>query len=173
MLRKNWLWISLILVLLLLNMAYMIFRLQDESYTTYRKSSHKPLPVMNKKIIHTDQAPAPIGPYSQAVLLDSTLYISGQVAINPATQQVEATTVAEEAHQVMKNLEAVLRAAGLGFGDVAKTTIFLTDMNDFPVVNEIYGSYFSGDFPARETVQVSALPKNVHVEISMIAGNSK
>jgi 2-iminobutanoate/2-iminopropanoate deaminase len=125
---------------------------------------------MTKTIIRTDQAPAPIGPYNQAVGYGDILYLSGQICIDPATGQLNNATLAAETHQVMKNLEAVLRAAGRDFSQVLKTTIFLTDMNQFATVNEVYGSYFSGDYPARETVQVSALPKFVNVEISMIAG---
>jgi 2-iminobutanoate/2-iminopropanoate deaminase len=124
---------------------------------------------MNKKIIETKSAPAPIGPYSQAVLAGNMLFISGQVAINPATGNVDATSVHEETTQVMKNLQAILAEAGLTFSNVVKTTIFLTDMSLFTTVNEIYGSHFSADAPARETVAVKGLPKNVNVEISMIA----
>ena len=125
---------------------------------------------MTKTIIRTDQAPAPIGPYNQAVGYGDILYLSGQICIDPATGQLNNATLAAETHQVTKNLEAVLRAAGRDFSQVLKTTIFLTDMNQFATVNEVYGSYFSGDYPARETVQVSALPRFVNVEISMIAG---
>lgn len=129
---------------------------------------------MEKKIITTKQAPEPIGPYNQAIFASNTLYISGQVCIDPATGQLKNKDIQEETHQVMQNLKAILSEAGMSFGNVVKTTIFLTDMNQFSEVNEIYGKYFSGDggssvFPARETVQVSALPKFVNVEISMIA----
>lgn len=124
---------------------------------------------MSKSIIHTNNAPAPIGPYSQAVKANGFLFISGQVAFNPATNQIEATTVAEEAEQVMKNLEALLTEAGMAFSNVVKTTIFLSDMSHFQTVNEVYGKYFTADFPARETVAVKGLPRNVNVEISMIA----
>ncbi len=124
---------------------------------------------MSKTIIKTDLAPAPIGPYNQAVKSGNFLFISGQVAINPATNNIEVTTIEEEAEQVMKNLNAILTAAGMEFNQVVKTTIFLSDMNLFSTVNEIYGKYFTGDFPARETVAVKGLPKNVNVEISMIA----
>lgn len=124
---------------------------------------------MSKSIINTSQAPAPIGPYSQAVLAGNLLYVSGQVAINPATNAIEATNPAEEAEQVMKNLQAILSEAGLGFENVVKTTIFLTDMALFTTVNEVYGKYFEGNFPARETVAVKGLPRNVNVEISVIA----
>jgi len=127
---------------------------------------------MSKTIIKTDLAPAPIGPYNQAVKSGNLLFISGQVAINPATNNIEATTIEEEAEQVMKNLNAILTAAGMEFNQVVKTTIFLSDMNLFSTVNEIYGKYFTGDFPARETVAVKGLPKNVNVEISMIAVQS-
>ena len=124
---------------------------------------------MEKKIINTPNAPDPIGPYSQAVQVGSLLFISGQVAINPANGNVEATDVIGEAHQVMHNLKAILSEAGYDFGNVVKTTIFLTDMSLFTTVNEVYGKYFNGNFPARETVAVRGLPKNVNVEISMIA----
>ncbi|MGZ3839673.1 MAG: RidA family protein [Flavisolibacter sp.] len=124
---------------------------------------------MEKKIINTKNAPAPIGPYNQAILVNDTLYISGQVCIDPANGQLKNRDIQDETHQVMQNLKAILQEAGLGFNHVVKTTIFITDMNRFSEINEIYGKYFSGDFPARETVQVSALPKLVNVEISMIA----
>jgi len=122
-----------------------------------------------KKIITTASAPAPIGPYSQAVLVNNTLYISGQIALIPGTGNLETINMVKETNQVMHNLMNILKEAGMDFSNVVKTTIFLTDMSDFATVNEVYGSYFSSDFPARETVQVSALPRNVHVEISMIA----
>ncbi len=124
---------------------------------------------MEKRIIITSEAPEPIGPYNQAVFAGNLLFISGQVAINPKTGIVEAKDIFEETHQVMHNLRAVLHASGLDFKHVVKTTIFLTDMVHFPSVNEVYGKYFNGDFPARETVAVRGLPKNVNVEISMIA----
>ena len=124
---------------------------------------------MEKKIINTPTAPAPIGPYNQAVMVAGTLYISGQVCIDPATGNLKNKDVQEETHQVMHNLKSILDAAGLTFNNVVKTTIFITDMNRFSEINEVYGKYFEGDFPARETVQVSALPKFVNVEISMIA----
>lgn len=122
-----------------------------------------------KKAIFTTDAPAPIGPYNQAILSGNTLYVSGQIAINPANGQLVNGSVEEEARQVMANLKAVLAKAGFGFEDVVKSTIFLTDMALFPLVNEIYGSFFSGEFPARETVAVAGLPKSVNVEISVIA----
>lgn len=122
-----------------------------------------------KQILQTEKAPAPIGPYSQAVKAGDFLFISGQVAIDPATNEVIKGSVAGETHQVMKNLEAILIEAELTFQHIVKTTIFLTDMNLFTEVNTVYGSYFNGDFPARETVAVKGLPKNVNVEISMIA----
>lgn len=127
---------------------------------------------MNKQIINTTDAPAPIGPYSQAVLAGDTLYISGQICIDPRTGELKNKDVQEETHQAMQNLKAILRQAGMDFANVVKTTIFITDMHRFTEINEVYGKYFSGDqsgFPARETVQVSALPKFVNVEISMIA----
>ena len=127
---------------------------------------------MEKRIVNTPDAPAPIGPYNQAIEAGNMLFISGQVAINPKNGNIEATDIYEETHQVMHNLRAILHAAGLDFKNVVKTTIFLVDMNQFPSVNDVYAKYFNGDFPARETVAVRGLPKNVNVEISMIAVNS-
>jgi 2-iminobutanoate/2-iminopropanoate deaminase len=124
---------------------------------------------MSKLIINTSGAPAPIGPYSQAVRAGNMVFISGQVAIDPQTGNVDVKTVSEEAELVMKNLDAILKEAGIGFGNVVKTTIFLTDMDLFSTVNEVYAKNFSGDYPARETVAVKGLPKGVNVEISMIA----
>jgi 2-iminobutanoate/2-iminopropanoate deaminase len=124
---------------------------------------------MAKKIIQTNNAPAPIGPYNQAVQAGNLLFISGQVALKPGTGELANADIIEETHMVMQNLKAVLTEAGATFDNVVKTTIFLSDMNLFGQVNEIYGKYFSGDFPARETVAVKGLPKNVNVEISMIA----
>ena len=123
-----------------------------------------------KKIIFTENAPAPIGPYNQAVLKGNTLYTSGQIAINPKTGELVTANIEEEAQQVMQNMKAVLEAAGMTFENVVKTTIFIMNMNDFGSINTIYGSYFNEKTaPARETVQVACLPKNVNVEISMIA----
>ncbi|HWW43355.1 MULTISPECIES: RidA family protein [Pedobacter] len=122
-----------------------------------------------KQIIQTNDAPAPIGPYSQAVLANGFLYVSGQIAINPATGELNQSSLAEETQQVMRNLHAVLLEAGFGFEHILKTTIFLSDMSLFNEVNEIYGSYFLKDFPARETVAVKGLPKGVNVEISVVA----
>ena len=124
---------------------------------------------MDKRIIKTTSSPAPIGPYNQAVLAGDTLYISGQICIDPVTGKLKKKDVQEETHQVMQNLKAILAAANMGFNHVVKTTIFITDMQQFGEINEVYGKYFEGDFPARETVQVAALPKSVNVEISMIA----
>ncbi|WP_462249026.1 RidA family protein [Ferruginibacter sp.] len=124
---------------------------------------------MTKQIINTDNAPAPIGPYNQAVFAGNLLFISGQVALKPVTGELANADIIEETHQVMQNLKAILTEALMDFSNVVKTTIFLSDMNLFGQVNEIYGKYFSGDFPARETVAVKGLPKNVNVEISMIA----
>jgi 2-iminobutanoate/2-iminopropanoate deaminase len=122
-----------------------------------------------KQIIQTEKAPAPIGPYSQAVKAGGFLFVSGQVAIDPATNDLIKGSVKEEAHRVMKNIESILKDANLTFQHIVKTTIFLSDMNLFAEVNEVYGSYFSGDFPARETVAVKGLPKAVNVEISVTA----
>ncbi|MEP6749622.1 MAG: Rid family detoxifying hydrolase [Bacteroidota bacterium] len=125
---------------------------------------------MEKKVIITSSAPAPIGPYNQAIQFGNLLFISGQVAINPVTSNIEATDIIGETHQVMHNLKAILAEAGMDFNHILKTTIFLSDMSLFATVNDVYGKYFSGAFPARETVAVKGLPKNVNVEISMIAG---
>lgn len=124
---------------------------------------------MEKKIINTKAAPAPIGPYNQAVVINGTMYISGQICIDPQTGNLKNRDIQDETHQVMQNLKSILAEAGMSFTNVIKATIFITDMNQFSEINEIYGKYFTGDFPARETVQVSALPKFVNVEISMIA----
>ena len=124
---------------------------------------------MAKRIIHTNGAPAPIGPYSQAVEVNGMLYISGQIALDPADGGMQTGDVQTETHRVMKNLKAILEAAGMDFGHVVKTTIFLKDMSLFGEVNEVYGSYLAGDPPARETVAVKGLPKDVNVEISVIA----
>lgn len=124
---------------------------------------------MNKTIINTPDAPAPIGPYNQAVLAGNTLYVSGQIAIDPPTGNMILDNIDDETHQVMKNLGNILQAAGFEFGNVVKCTIFVNDMNNFARVNEAYGSYFDQDPPARETVEVSGLPKGVNVEISCIA----
>ena len=123
-----------------------------------------------KKIIFTDKAPAPIGPYNQAVLIGNTLYTSGQIALDPSTMELVLESIEIETTQVMKNMKAVLDAADMDFSNVVKSTIFISDMNDFVRINAIYGSYFTEEFaPARETVQVAKLPRNVNVEISMIA----
>jgi 2-iminobutanoate/2-iminopropanoate deaminase len=125
---------------------------------------------MSKQFIRTDEAPLPIGPYHQAIQTDQLVFISGQIAIDPATGQLVGNNIQEETHQVMKNLKAILAGSGLTFSHVVKTSIFVTDLGHFGTVNEVYGQYFEGeDYPARETVQVSALPKGVQVEISMIA----
>ena len=123
-----------------------------------------------KKIINTTGAPAPIGPYSQAVQYGNTLYLSGQIAIDPASGELMLDSIHAETHQVMKNISALLAEAGAEFSQVIKTGIFLKSMDDFPLVNEVYGSYFESDFPARETVAVRTLPKDVNIEISMIVG---
>jgi len=123
-----------------------------------------------KKIIFTDKAPAPIGPYSQAVLAGDTLYTSGQIPLDPATGELVGGSIEAETKQVMENLKAVLQAASMDFSNVVKTSIFIMNMDDFAAINTIYGSYINEETaPARETVQVARLPKNVNVEISMIA----
>ncbi|MFM9987654.1 RidA family protein [Flavobacterium sp.] len=123
-----------------------------------------------KKIIFTDKAPAPIGPYNQAILSGNTLYTSGQIAINPTTGDLVLDNIEVETEQVMQNLKAVLEAANMTFDNVIKTTIFIMNMGDFTRINAVYGKHFTEETaPARETVQVSCLPKNVNIEISMIA----
>ena len=124
---------------------------------------------MSKRVIYTENAPEPIGPYSQAILVDNTLYVSGQIAIDPFIGDVVRNGVEGEAIQVMKNLESILRATNMDFSNVVKCSIFLKDMQDFPKVNAVYGKYCSENAPARETVEVSCFPKNVLVEISCIA----
>jgi 2-iminobutanoate/2-iminopropanoate deaminase len=122
-----------------------------------------------KKVINTNNAPAPIGPYSQAIATGGFVFVSGQIPIDPSTGVLVSENVKAETRQVMENIKAVLAEASLGFDHIVKTTIFLTDMQSFAQVNEVYGTYFTSQFPARETVQVSALPKNANVEISVIA----
>ena len=123
-----------------------------------------------KTIIFTDKAPAPIGPYNQAVLIGNTLYTSGQIALHPTTGELITSDIETETRQVMENMKAVLNATGMDFEDVVKTTIFIMNMDDFARINSVYGSYLNEQTaPARETVQVARLPKNVNVEISMIA----
>ncbi len=127
---------------------------------------------MSKQIINSSNAPAAIGPYNQAVKAAGLIFISGQIPINPATNELVTSGVKDEAHQVMKNLSAILSEAKITFDHAIKTTIFLSGMDLFAEVNEIYASYFTGDYPARETVAVKGLPKGVNVEISMIAVES-
>jgi len=122
-----------------------------------------------KKIIYSKSAPAPIGPYSQAVLAGNTLYASGQIAINPATGKLDISTIEDETEQVMQNIKAVLIEANMTFENIVKCSIFLSSMDSFLQVNEVYGKYFPTNPPARETVEVSCLPKRVNVEISFIA----
>ena len=122
-----------------------------------------------KEIINTNNAPAPIGPYNQAIKAGGTLYISGQIALSPNTNELISGSIADEAKQVLENLGAILKEAGYSFTDVVKTTIFLTDMANFSTVNEVYATYFTENAPARETVAVKGLPKGVNVEISLIA----
>jgi 2-iminobutanoate/2-iminopropanoate deaminase len=124
---------------------------------------------MEKHIVTTPQAPTPIGPYSQGVLKNRLLFISGQIPIDPKTGQVLAPDIEAETKQVMENLKAILLQAGMNFGHVMKTTIYLKDMRLFSKVNEVYGIYFESNFPARETVEVSGLPRDVSIQISVIA----
>ncbi|MEZ2337118.1 RidA family protein [Mucilaginibacter sp. RCC_168] len=120
-------------------------------------------------IINTNNAPAPIGPYSQATVAGNFVFVSGQIPLNPVTGELVTTGITDEAVMVMENIKAILTEAGIGFENIVKTSIFLTDLGNFGQVNEVYGKYFTANFPARETVQVSALPKGVNVEISVIA----
>lgn len=122
-----------------------------------------------KKIITCKNAPSPIGPYSQAVMVGNTLYTSGQIAINPETNELKIETIELETKLVMENLKGLLNEVGMDFTNVIKCSIFISDMNNFSRINEVYGTYFTSDFPARETVEVACLPKNVNVEISAIA----
>jgi len=122
-----------------------------------------------KQEINTPKAPAPIGPYSQGILSGNTLYMSGQIALNPETGELITENIEEETHQVMRNIQAVLIQAGITMDNIVKCSIFISDMNNFSEINQVYGSYFTGIAPARETVEVSRLPKDVNVEISVIA----
>ena len=124
---------------------------------------------MSKQVVKTINAPAPIGPYNQAIKANGFVFLSGQVAFDPATGALVQDNIAAETHQVMKNIEAVLKEGKLSFEHIVKTTIFLSDMALFAEVNEVYGTYFNGDYPARETVAVKGLPRGVNVEISMTA----
>lgn len=124
---------------------------------------------MEKKIITSKNAPEPIGPYSHGVLMGNVLYTSGQVAKDAASGQMVQGDIKSETHKVMQNLQAILEEAGMNFSHVLKTTIYCTDLGNFAAINEVYGSYFSGNYPARETVQVAKLPLNANVEISVVA----
>jgi 2-iminobutanoate/2-iminopropanoate deaminase len=126
---------------------------------------------MSKEIITTNNAPAPIGPYNQAIKTGNLLFVSGQVALKPGTNDMANADIIEETHQVLQNLKAILQEAGMNFSNIVKTTIFLSDMDLFGQVNEIYAKYFDGNFPARETVAVKGLPKNANVEISVVAAD--
>ena len=122
-----------------------------------------------KIVINTLSAPSPIGPYSQAIIAGNFVFVSGQIAINPFNGELVLGDITAETKQVMDNIRSILKEAGVGFNNIVKTSIFLTDMQSFGQVNEVYGTYFNSEFPARETIQVSALPKNVNVEISVTA----
>jgi len=124
---------------------------------------------MSKQIIQTDKVPAPIGPYSQAVIANGFLFASGQIAFDPTTEELVMDSIQSETKQVMENIKAILEEAKIGFENIVKTSIFLSDMQLFAQVNEVYGSYFTSNFPARETVAVKTLPRNVNVEISITA----
>lgn len=125
---------------------------------------------MEKKIIRTDNAPAPIGPYNQAVQFGNMLFVSGQIALDPKDGSLFVGDIAQETEIVMNNIKAILTEAGMDFSNIIKTSIFLMDMGKFAIVNEVYARYFTDNFPARETVQVAGLPKGVQVEISVVAG---
>lgn len=122
-----------------------------------------------KKVIKTNQAPAPIGPYNQAIVANGMLYVSGQIPADPATGNLIESGIQDETHQVMKNIKAILDEAGSSFEQVVKTSIFISDMDNFSKINEVYGQYFTDNYPARETVEVARLPKDVNVEISVLA----
>ena len=124
---------------------------------------------MSKEIIQSNKVPAPIGPYSQAVIANGFLFASGQIAFNPANGELVLTEIQSETRQVMENIKAILDEAKLNFAHIVKTTIFLSDMQLFAQVNEVYGSYFTSQFPARETVAVKTLPRNVNIEVSITA----
>jgi 2-iminobutanoate/2-iminopropanoate deaminase len=124
---------------------------------------------MSKSVVYSDQAPEPIGPYSQAISAGNMLFVSGQIAIQKSSGKIITSSIEDETSQVMSNLGSVLKAAGMDFGNIVKCSIFLKDMNNFPLVNEVYGQFFKTNPPARETVEVSRLPKDVNVEISCIA----
>tara|TARA_Y100001947_G_scaffold89501_1_gene76246 strand:+ start:55 stop:522 length:468 start_codon:yes stop_codon:yes gene_type:complete len=152
--KKSLLPVSLVILLIAL------------AYNTFNNKNKTDM----KRIINTSNAPKPIGPYNQAVISGDLMFISGQVAFDPNTDELVLDDIQSETKQVMENLKSILEEADLSFNNVVKTTIFLSDMNDFQQVNEVYGSYFSNNqAPARETVEVSRLPKDVNVEISMIA----
>jgi 2-iminobutanoate/2-iminopropanoate deaminase len=138
-------------------------------YKTFTKAFIFKIYILMKTIINTTDAPAPIGPYSQAVAAGGFLFVSGQVAINPANGELVLNDIKTETTLVMENIKAILTTAGIDFSNIVKTTIFLKDMASFTQVNEVYGSYFTDNFPARETVAVAGLPKNVNVEISVTA----
>ncbi|MDP9048032.1 MAG: RidA family protein [Bacteroidota bacterium] len=122
-----------------------------------------------KKVINTSSAPAPIGPYSQAIIAGGFVFVSGQIAINPSNGELVTSDIKSETKQVMENIKSILIEADIDFGNIVKTSIFLKDMQHFAAVNEVYGTYFKDQFPARETIQVAGLPKNVNVEISVTA----
>ena len=132
-------------------------------------SNPKPKELVMKEAVHTDDAPKAVGPYSQAVKLDGTLYCSGQIPIDPETGELITSSIEEQTHRVLKNLQAVVEAGGSNFDEIIKTTIFLKDLNDFQAVNAVYSSYFKEPFPARACVQVAKLPLDAHVEIDAIA----
>lgn len=175
--RTNLLFSTAFLLLVLLGvLLYLMFDSDRRKSDTTVKIASDTVSLATKnqstamhQIINSNRAPEPIGPYNQAIRAGNTLYVSGQIAINRETGELVTGDIASETHQVMRNIEFILHEAGMGFRNVVKCTIFLRDMNDFATVNNIYGQYFSSHFPARETVQVARLPKDVGVEISCIA----
>ena len=145
------------------NLNFLLILICLISFNNYSQSNMK-------KIINSKNAPEPVGPYNQAILIDGTLYLSGQIALDPKSMKMDNSSIESETIRVLNNIEAVLKEASYDFSDIIKTTIFLTNMEDFNVVNEIYGKRFEKEFaPARETVEVSGLPKNAKIEISIIA----
>jgi 2-iminobutanoate/2-iminopropanoate deaminase len=175
--KTNLLFLSAFMLLVVMGvLLYLMFHFQGNLSSETPKISSDTLSLAQTNqttamhtIINSKRAPEPIGPYNQAVRAGNTLYVSGQIAINRETGEMVTADIASETHQVMRNLEFILHEAGMGFRNVVKCTIFLRDMNDFTTVNNIYGQYFTSHFPARETVQVARLPKDVGVEISCIA----
>ncbi|MFP4088713.1 MAG: RidA family protein [Cyclobacteriaceae bacterium] len=149
--------------------SLLILSLTVGCHTQSSPSESTEAPAAERRVIRTDKAPEPVGPYSQAIMVGNTLYLAGQIAINPENGEMVTATIEEETRQVMSNLQAVLEEAGMSMEDVVKTTIYMTDLNNFGKANEIYGSYFNDSPPARVTVGVAALPRGANLEITMEA----